>query len=163
MLGVLYWLIDRGEVSKEASTRPSRRHWTWYVVAVLFFGVCVAAFFSYRILVGPLAEGSSIGNLGLTSNVVGKPPLHTLFIVALLAGLVTFGGAYTTIPFVRGETLTWLSSAVSVMQFLIIRPLIQPHIGISRCNCIGSNYSDSVGDVCDIHWDTWAAGRPVRY
>lgn len=101
-------------MSKESATASGRlrRYWSWYLLAFLFLGACVAGFFSYRILVGPLSEGSSLGNLGLTSNVVGKPPLHTLFVVALLAGLVTFGGAYTTIPFVRAETLTWLSSSV---------------------------------------------------
>eukprot|EP01124_Arcella_intermedia_P035187 TRINITY_DN8899_c0_g2_i1.p1 TRINITY_DN8899_c0_g2~~TRINITY_DN8899_c0_g2_i1.p1 ORF type:complete len:212 (-),score=55.94 TRINITY_DN8899_c0_g2_i1:48-683(-) len=51
----------------------------------------------------------------IASNVIVGRELHNLFLLGLLAGLVTFGGAYTAVPFVQQSAVfagQWLSNEI---------------------------------------------------
>lgn len=97
--------------SEAAVLKQRRKRMVWYGVAVLFFVLCVVAYVLYRVYSVPSSDAASFGGgTGLANS--SKPGLGSLFVVGLLAGLVTFGGAYTTIPFVRVESLLWIPSGV---------------------------------------------------
>ena len=74
-------------------------------------------------LVALLAAGLTLGSNGAVGPMVGAPLILAgsvtpalLFLSGLKAGLLTFGGAYTVIPFVRGDAVGrgWMTDA----QFL---------------------------------------------
>lgn len=80
-----------------------------HVVALVLLAVSVVAFALYRVYAG---DGSA-AVLTATGIANTNPPEYwALFVVGLIAGLVTFGGAFTTIPFVRAETSVWLLPSV---------------------------------------------------
>ncbi len=80
----------------------------------------------YALAAGALAAGAVAGFLTASSswNAIASAPLlaeasptaAALFLAGLKGGLLTFGGAYTAIPFIRGDTVGrgWMSDA----QFL---------------------------------------------
>ena len=107
MLGVSFWITL--PAAGAAYVLLARRRF------VLAAGVlCVAALLSL-LTMGASETGGAVGGAGaaLANGSVGALPL---FLSGLKAGLLTFGGAYTAIPFVRDDAVGrgWLSDA----QFL---------------------------------------------
>jgi len=98
LLGVPFWLplLASGLVYLFASRR-------WAPIAVILLAVALA-------ILLPRSNG-----LGLETTVIASGPASTfaLFLAGLKGGLLTFGGAYTAIPYVRADTVGrgWLSDA----------------------------------------------------
>jgi chromate transporter len=133
-------LIVRG-VHRLGRTLASRR---WVVAGLAFVGALFEVPFWILLvgaaLAGPLVSSRRHGLLSLvtlataaggvawvlrsadgtseaTTAALAAPSVLALFVMGLKAGLLTFGGAYTAIPFVRHDAVTrggWLSDA----QFL---------------------------------------------
>ncbi len=82
-----------------------RRRWLWRVLAFLLLVASTIGFILYRVLATD-AVSVTFGATGVAN--VPQPEYWALFVVGLIAGLVTFGGAYSVLPFVRAETLVWL-------------------------------------------------------
>jgi chromate transporter len=78
-----------------------------------FLGLAPTAAYILAIaLVGPMGELVPMG-VGAAANLGNTYAAH--FVVGLLGGLVTFGGAYTAVPFMQYECVTsghWLRNAV---------------------------------------------------
>lgn len=96
--GVLFWLpLVAGGIAYALAERR------WAFVGVLGVAVALA-------LLLPRA-----GGLGSAAVVAASAPVTTiaLFVAGLKGGLLTFGGAYTAIPYVRTDTVGrgWLSDA----------------------------------------------------
>jgi chromate transporter len=83
-------------------------------VVMVLVGIVVLAL----IAIGLVARFTVAGPAGLPAVTVTpiEPTLPAIFLSGLKAGLLTFGGAYTAIPFVRGDAVAsgWVSDA----QFL---------------------------------------------
>jgi chromate transporter len=80
-----------------------------HIAAAVILALSVVAFVLYRVFAGD----GSVGELTATGLANTNPPEYwALFVVGLIAGLVTFGGAFTTIPLVRAETSVWLLPSV---------------------------------------------------
>lgn len=82
----------------------------WYLLAfvLLVGGVATVVALKYTIGLGWLGAGNS-PNGGL----IASRELWALFVLGLLAGLLTFGGAYTAIPFVQQDAVIaghWISA-----------------------------------------------------
>jgi chromate transporter len=83
------------------------------VLGAAWAGVPLVGFVAYVATKGPFSE---LIPLGVGAGELGRNPA-TIFLVGLLGGLLTFGGAYTAIPFMRFETVIsggWLTN----QQFL---------------------------------------------
>ncbi|RYY38288.1 chromate efflux transporter [archaeon] len=98
--------------------------------SAVLYGVCLkpgrhwllsssVALLPYMVFIPILARYGSIANvipMGVGAGALGRAP-GPIFLVGLLGGLLTFGGAYTAIPFMQYEAVVmgkWLSNA----QFL---------------------------------------------
>lgn len=100
LLGVSFWVV----LAASAAAYPLAkvRRWGWvFVVAVVATG---AGYALYR-FAGPA------GALSVLSAGAAVPGFAALLWTGLKAGLLTFGGAYTAIPYVRADTVGrgWLS------------------------------------------------------
>ncbi len=108
LLGVTFWLVLAGSGLVYALARGGRRGLA-AGIAVLAVGAGATA------VIMDLDAGTGLpGVLGAgEAQAVG---VMALFIAGLKAGLLTFGGAYTAIPYVRADTVgrDWLTDA----QFL---------------------------------------------
>ena len=97
LLGVPFWipLVAAGFVYA-VRHRPA---WAWLVVAVAVALGWLAQFVTL--------PGASVATKGLATGAVA------LFVAGLKGGLLTFGGAYTAIPYVRADTVGrgWISDA----------------------------------------------------
>ena len=98
--GVSYALVVRGH------TRPALALEAAFVAGILLYALAIAP--------GPGVPGVSPGP---ETAEPGRASLHELFISGLKAGLLTFGGAYTVIPFLQQDAVSsggWMTSG----QFL---------------------------------------------
>ena len=96
--GVPFWIpLAAGGLAYAASRRP--------VVVVAILAVAAGAW--------ALAAWLATGGPAKPVAVGGAVTLAALFIAGLKDGLLTFGGAYTAIPYVRADTVSrgWLSDA----------------------------------------------------
>ena len=101
LLGVSFWIVLLAAGTAYAAASSGRY---WLV-------------FSVVLLAAVLAVLSRWGGLGpLIAPAAAAPTTLALFVAGLKGGLLTFGGAYTAIPFVRNDTVGrgWMSDA----QFL---------------------------------------------
>lgn len=81
-----------------------------------FIAACTIGFFVLYTQLNGVPSGSLVGGDAGTSTASGTS-LNSLFILGLIAGMVTFGGAYTTLPFIYAcavDSGKWLSP----LQFL---------------------------------------------
>ncbi len=83
LYGVIYTLI-------------ARRLW---IPAILLFILQYVGYALYIVFRGVLSPVS------LTLEIAKTPALINLFILGLVAGSLSFGGAYTAIPFIQVETI----------------------------------------------------------
>ena len=98
LMGVPFWIpLVAGGLAYAASRRP-------VVMAAILGAAAVAAVFAGWLAVDGPAKPVSVG---------GAATLAALFVAGLKGGLLTFGGAYTAIPYVRADTVSrgWLSDA----------------------------------------------------
>lgn len=97
LAGVPFWLMLAGAA---VAGIPGVRGW---VPPLLMAGLAAAAF--------ALVRATTIAAVPLTA--AAAPTAAALFIAGLKGGLLTFGGAYTAIPYVRADTVGrgWLSDA----------------------------------------------------
>jgi chromate transport protein ChrA len=83
-----------------------------FVLFCVYTVVCIVAYVIYAVYNGlPGTPAIGFGHVA-TSNLNGA-----IFLVGLMGGLLTFGGAYTSIPFLREEAVTvagWLSSTTFI-------------------------------------------------
>ena len=102
--GVSFWIVLPASGAAYALAMQ-RRYW---LVAIVLVTAAVAAILS----AGGAADWARASNSGTQS----VPSTLALFIAGLKGGLLTFGGAYTAIPFVRNDTVGrgWMTDA----QFL---------------------------------------------
>jgi chromate transporter len=98
------------------------RAWLWTAVAGAVLVLSVVGYILYR----ALAVGGASIELGATDVATNPPEYWALFVIGLLAGLVTFGGAYTTIPYVRAETLVFLPTAVFLDAIALAQVIPSP-------------------------------------
>lgn len=78
-------------------------------VAAVFISMCTIGFYILYVALNAIPSGSLIGS---NSSIGTSTTLSSLFELGLIAGLVTFGGAYTTLPFVYSSAVVaggWLS------------------------------------------------------
>ena len=104
LLGVSFWIVLPAAGAAYAFVSASRY---WAAAVVLTLAGLLAAF-----TIGTVADSEgTIGALQLT-----VPSTAALFWAGLKGGLLTFGGAYTAIPFIRNDTVGrgWMTDA----QFL---------------------------------------------
>eukprot|EP01033_Poteriospumella_lacustris_P001957 gene1957-1420_t len=76
-----------------------------------FIAACTLGFYVLYTQLHSVPSGSLVGGDAGTSTAIGTS-LNNLFVLGLIAGLVTFGGAYTTLPFIYTtavETGKWLT------------------------------------------------------
>ncbi|MDQ3560401.1 MAG: chromate efflux transporter [Pseudomonadota bacterium] len=104
LLGVSFWIVLPAAGAAYALV-SSRRYW---MVALVLALALLAATLSMT------GEGSSALIDGATTQIA--PTTLALFWAGLKGGLLTFGGAYTAIPFIRNDTVDrgWMTDA----QFL---------------------------------------------
>lgn len=108
LAGVSFWIVLLGAGLIYGLWKAERR---WAALAVLVLTVLSAA--THVVL----DRGSGLGWPGAVVPLAGEAVgVVALFLAGLKAGLLTFGGAYTAIPYVRDDTVSrgWLSDA----QFL---------------------------------------------
>jgi chromate transporter len=89
-----------------------KRHYIWPAVGLSVAFISWLAFVASSFTVDPVVGSSTAEALP-----VGSPPLLTLFFSGLRGGLLTFGGAYTVIPFLQHDAVEvgrWMTNA----QFL---------------------------------------------
>ncbi|SEQ65793.1 chromate efflux transporter [Sphingobium sp. YR768] len=99
LLGVPFWLLlAAGAIAHMMPDRP------WLAIAIML-GLTVAAKLILPYL--PLPHAAPIAASG------APVTLAMLFLAGLKGGLLTFGGAYTAIPYVRADTVGrgWISDA----------------------------------------------------
>lgn len=95
------------------------------VTTLLITLLSSAAFFTYVGLSGHLPPSDFI-SAGIT---VGSNSLGGIFLLGLLAGLLTFGGAYTAVPFLRQSAVIhggWMTSLQFIDGFAIASLLPAP-------------------------------------
>ncbi|MES2156646.1 MAG: chromate efflux transporter [Pseudomonadota bacterium] len=105
LLGVPFWImLIAGGAAYAVAQRP--------VVAALVLLVPVIG----AAVIGAAAIGHFAGATGGVGPIVTHAPatLAMLFVAGLKGGLLTFGGAYTAIPYVRADTVGrgWISDSV---------------------------------------------------
>jgi chromate transporter len=94
----------------------------WYVLArrgqraMAAAALIVAAILAYAVGPNGIMQPLSPGLASSADGMAGQPSLFGLFLSGLKAGLLTFGGAYTVIPFLRDDAVGngWMTDA----QFL---------------------------------------------
>jgi chromate transporter len=97
MLGVPFWIpLAAGGLAYALSHRP--------VAFALVVVLAIAAAFAMRTITAPVEQALGAG---------APITLAALFVAGLKGGLLTFGGAYTAIPYVRTDTVGrgWVSDA----------------------------------------------------
>ena len=98
LAGVPFWLplVAAGTVYSLASRRR------------LAMAVAAAA-----VVAGWFLRDGGLGHPVVASVATGAPAIAALFIAGLKGGLLTFGGAYTAVPYVRADTVGrgWISDA----------------------------------------------------
>jgi chromate transporter len=104
LLGVTFWIVLPAAGALYALASAVRY---WLAAIVLALAVLLAVFS------GGAGEGPLQANAAVA---LAAPTTAALFWAGLKGGLLTFGGAYTAIPFIRGDTVGrgWMSDA----QFL---------------------------------------------
>jgi chromate transport protein ChrA len=81
--------------------------WVWRALATLLLALCLVAYVLVVIYSGRPSQ------LSLGAGVVSGHNGGALFLLGLLAGLLTFGGAYTAVPYVQQDAVViagWLTS-----------------------------------------------------
>lgn len=110
LAGASFWLTlpIAGAVYVVAARFPGG----WLLPAAVAALAALAAIATAAGLVGPLPP-SSTGTMADPSTMAVDPSLFTLFVSGLKAGLLTFGGAYTVIPFLRDDAVGsgWMSDS----------------------------------------------------
>ncbi len=98
LIGVPFWIpLAAGGLAYALSHRP--------VLALLVVGIAIGVATAAHFIATPAPA---------TSNILSAPvTLTALFIAGLKGGLLTFGGAYTAIPYVRADTVGrgWIGDA----------------------------------------------------
>lgn len=105
LAGAPFWAVLAGAGAVSAA-RPGA------VRAVVLAGV--VALLALLALTGAGGDGATSASATSTSaTATAAPSLAALFVAGLKGGLLTFGGAYTAIPYVRADTVGrgWLSDA----------------------------------------------------
>jgi chromate transporter len=100
-----------------------RGHLVWTAVVI---GVAVAA-----VMLVPVLRNAGTPSPALAAVVSAEPSILELFGAGLLTGLLTFGGAYTAIPFLRREAVVvggWMTDAQFVDGLAITGVLPAPLI-----------------------------------
>lgn len=95
LLGVSFWIVLPTAGLAYALIRMGRMGWA---VGALVAGAAVAA---AQVLAGPSVEAPAF--IDHVAQAPGDAPFWLLFLAGLKAGLLTFGGAYTAIPFLRAD------------------------------------------------------------
>jgi chromate transporter len=110
LMGVGFWLVlPVAGVVHVSVTRPNAR----LAMVAAGLAVCGAVAIGLTALPGgPLAPNGAGPSVGSPAGYV-EPSLLALFVSGLKAGLLTFGGAYTVIPFLREDAVGsgWLTDA----------------------------------------------------
>ena len=103
-LGVSFWVTLPAAGLAYASIEARK----YPLAAMIAVAALVAGFLSMS---EPLLIGSKVPTGAGVTVVAGSVPALALFMSGLKAGLLTFGGAYTAIPFVRGDAVGrgWVS------------------------------------------------------
>jgi chromate transporter len=85
------------------------------VLAAVLLGLCFAALAGIGLAYGLLSSSALVATVNVfDSESVAQVSLATLFVSGLKAGLLTFGGAYTVIPFLQRDAVAqgaWMSNA----------------------------------------------------
>ena len=99
MAGVSFWIV----LAAGALIYPLARSRRWILVVLVMLAAVVAGW-------GSLAWDDR-GSTSIMTTVASSPGFVALLWTGLKAGLLTFGGAYTAIPYVRADTVGrgWLS------------------------------------------------------
>lgn len=95
LVGVSFWIVLPAAGLAYALIRMGRMGWA---VGALVAGAGVAA---AQVLAGPSVEAPAF--IDHVAQTPGEAPVWLLFLAGLKAGLLTFGGAYTAIPFLRAD------------------------------------------------------------
>lgn len=123
----------------EEKTIPYRHILAYFVAA------CTIGFYILYVVQNGLPSGSLIG----TSNAIGaSTSLESLFELGLIAGLVTFGGAYTTLPFIYSAGVTaggWLTEREFLDAVAITNMMPTPLVSfVSLIGFVGNGIEGAV-------------------
>jgi len=155
-----------------AVSPPSSATWIGIAVGVVFTVLCLVGYIIYVATVGWPKGDFVFGSSSSRS-------LGSLFGTGLLAGLLTFGGAYTAIPFVQQGVAAWMPSTVFLdglaLSAVVPAPLVifttfVGYIGggfggiAVRC-AVGSWWSFRLrcGLVCCVLVVLWHVSRRLSY
>lgn len=99
LTGVSFWIVLPAAGAAYALARARR----FVVLALIVTGAAAVAALTTSLRVGPVSTTTLVTELG--------PSTLALFVAGVKGGLLTFGGAYTAIPFVRNDTVGrgWMS------------------------------------------------------
>ncbi|KAI9002174.1 chromate transporter [Hyaloraphidium curvatum] len=108
VFALLWFLWDRGNGMWAAGNK--KHAYYWYAAAGVIIAADIAGYVAY------VATRGFPGRNSLAIGIAPNPPdLGHLFALGLVAGVLSFGGAYTAIPFVQQEAVVlgkWLSNQV---------------------------------------------------
>ena len=111
------WLLGLVALAAMAATLAGIPFWIPLAAGGLAYAarrpVIVVVILALATVASVLAASLTIGDPAKPVAVGGAVTLAALFIAGLKGGLLTFGGAYTAIPYVRADTVSrgWLSDA----------------------------------------------------
>jgi len=111
------WLSGAIAVASLIATLAGVPFWIPLVAAGLAYGASDRPLVAVAVLVVAIAAAAAVHGLapsGATASAVAEPvTLAALFVAGLKGGMLTFGGAYTAIPYVRADTVGrgWIGDA----------------------------------------------------
>lgn len=127
----------------ENATLP---YWKDYVA--YFVAACTIGFYILYCQYEGIPSGSLIGGSGGFSQGGSPTSNGSLFVLGLIAGLVTFGGAYTTLPFIYSSAVSsggWLTSAEFLDALAITNMMPTPLVTfVTMVGYIGNGIEGSI-------------------
>jgi chromate transporter len=122
-LASLYFLLYRG----------------WHAAAAFWAVAPIAGFIAITVVLGPMGQLVPQG-VGVAAALGNTPAAE--FVVGLVGGLVSFGGAYTAIPFMQAETVTgghWIPNQLFLDSLAVCALLPTPLVMFATMIGYGAN------------------------
>lgn len=125
---------------------PTLPYWKDYIA--YFISACTIGFYIVYCHYEGIPSGSLIGGSGGFSQNGDATSNSSLFVLGLIAGLVTFGGAYTTLPFIYSSAVTsggWLNNAEFLDALAITNMMPTPLVTfVTMVGYIGNGIEGSI-------------------
>jgi chromate transport protein ChrA len=125
---------------------PTLPQWREYIA--YFIAACTIGFYILYCQYEGVPSGSLMGGSGGFSQGGNPTSNGSLFVLGLIAGLVTFGGAYTTLPFIYSSAVTsggWLTSGQFLDALAITNMMPTPLVSfVTMVGYIGNGIEGSL-------------------